>query len=140
MAIGQKLYEESGKVTGFKITKVHPVEGTVMEISFMADVKGFSKFPSGRNIGSSVVRQYPHGMMDTSLQGNIMTVERDQIFYWAHEKSKIVEGGKKTKGAGTISLFTHSQKLSWINNIILADEVEIDLDSQQFTVAAYEWI
>jgi hypothetical protein len=32
MALGEKLFEETGKVVGFKVTKVHPVEGTTMEV------------------------------------------------------------------------------------------------------------
>jgi len=31
MALGQKLFEESGNVLGFKVIRVHPVEGTTME-------------------------------------------------------------------------------------------------------------
>jgi hypothetical protein len=27
MALGEELFEESGNVTGFKVTKVHPTEG-----------------------------------------------------------------------------------------------------------------
>jgi hypothetical protein len=27
MVLGQKLFEESGEITGLKITKVHPIEG-----------------------------------------------------------------------------------------------------------------
>jgi hypothetical protein len=27
MVFGEKLFEESGNITGFKVTKVHPVEG-----------------------------------------------------------------------------------------------------------------
>jgi hypothetical protein len=34
MALGEKLFEESGNVTGFKVTKVHPIEGVTMEVSF----------------------------------------------------------------------------------------------------------
>jgi hypothetical protein len=35
MAFGEKLFEENGKVVGFKVTKVHPVEGMTMEISLL---------------------------------------------------------------------------------------------------------
>jgi hypothetical protein len=41
MVLGEKLLEESGKVVGFKITKVHPVEGMTMEVSFASEIKGF---------------------------------------------------------------------------------------------------
>ena len=34
MALGEKLFEESGNITGFKVTKVHPVEGVTIESSF----------------------------------------------------------------------------------------------------------
>jgi hypothetical protein len=81
MALGEKLFEESGKVLGFKVTKVHPVEGTTMEVSFASEVKGFDRFPSGRNVGSGIMTQYPHGVVDASNQGTVMTVEGAQ-FIW----------------------------------------------------------
>ena len=80
MALGEKLFEESGKVVGFKVTKVHPVEGTTMEVSFTSEIKGFGKFPSGRNIGSGVITQYPHGAVDASYHGTIMTAEEGEQF------------------------------------------------------------
>ena len=43
MALGEKLFEESGNVLGFKVTKVHPVEGTTMEVSFSSELKGFGQ-------------------------------------------------------------------------------------------------
>jgi hypothetical protein len=33
MALGEKLFEESGDITAFRITSVHPIEGTTMEVS-----------------------------------------------------------------------------------------------------------
>ncbi len=50
MALGEKLFEESGNVQGFKVTRVHPVEGTTVEVSFTSEIKGFGKFPSGKKI------------------------------------------------------------------------------------------
>ncbi len=148
MAIGQKLFEQTGKITGSRIIKVHPIDGIVTEVSFMADIKGIdNKFPSGKTIGSGVMTQYPpHGTVDASYQGNIMTTTeeegggRDQIFWWAHQKSKVVEEGRKRNGVNIVSFFTNSQKLSWINSIIAVYEGEIDLASLQFKLDAYEWI
>ena len=48
MVLGEKLFEESGNVTGFKITKVHPIEGVTMEVSFTSEIKGIGRFPSGK--------------------------------------------------------------------------------------------
>ena len=69
--------------------------------------------------------QYPHGIVDASYQGTVMTSEGDQFIWWAQEKSKIV-GGDKANGLVMVSAFTNSQKLSWINKLIMALETEFD--------------
>lgn len=139
MALGERLFEESGKVLGFKVTRVHPVEGTTMEVSFTSEIKGFGKFPSGRNVGSGIMTQYPHGVVDASYQGTIMTAEEgEQFIWWAHEKSKLADGGK-IKGVVMVSGFTNSQKLSWMNRLLMILESEFDPTSLQFRTTAYEW-
>ena len=138
MALGEKLFEETGKITGLRVTRVHPVEGTTMEVSFMSEIKGIGKFPSGRNLGSGTMTQYPHGVVDASYQGTATMQEGDQFFWWAHEKSKVAQGGK-FKGLVMVSGFTNSQKLSWMNSLIMALESEFDPQAQQFRVTAYEW-
>lgn len=139
MALGEKLFEESGKVLGFKVTRVHPVEGTTMEVSFTSEIKGFDKFPSGRNVGSGIMTQYPHGVVDASYQGTIMTAEEgEQFIWWAHEKSKLADGGK-IKGVVMVSGFTNSQKLSWMNRLLMILESEFDPTALQFRTTAYEW-
>jgi hypothetical protein len=94
MVLGEKLFEESGSVTGFKITKVNPIEGVTTEVSFTSEIKGVDRFPSGKNLGSGTVTQYPHGIVDGSYQGTFMiTAESDnsdQFIWWAHEKTKMV--------------------------------------------------
>jgi hypothetical protein len=140
MVLGEKLFEESGKVVGFKVTRVHPIEGTTMEVSFTSEIKGFGKFPSGRNIGSGTMTQYPHGVVDVSYQGTFMTgKEGEQFMWWAHEKSKLADGGK-IKGMVMVSGFTNSQKLSWMNRLLMILESEFDPAAQQFRTTAYEWI
>ena len=60
MALGEKLFEESGNVTGIKVTRVHPIEGMTTEVSFTSEIKGIGRFPSGKNIGSGTVTHlYP---------------------------------------------------------------------------------
>ena len=140
MALGEKLFfEESGKVVGFKVTKVHPVEGMTLEVSFTSEIKGFGKFPNCRNIGSGTITHYPHGAEDASYQGTMMTAEEgEQFMWWAHEKSKLADGGK-IRGLVMVSGFTNSQKLSWMNDLIMALESEFDPAAQQFRTTAYEW-
>jgi hypothetical protein len=139
MALGEKLFEESGNVTGFKVTKVHPTEGVTMEVSFTSEIKGMGKFPSGKNIGSGTMTQYPHGIVDQSNQGSLMSNEGgDQFVWWAHGKGKVIEGGK-VKGLIIVTGFSNSQKLSWMNNLIMALESEFDPESKSFKITAYEW-
>jgi hypothetical protein len=138
MALGEKLFEESGNVTGFKITKVHPIEGVTMEVSFASEIAGTGRFPSGKNLGSGTVTQYPHGIVDQSNQGSVMTNEGDQFVWWAHGKGKVVEGGK-VKGLIIVTGFANSKKLSWMNNLIMALESEFDPESKMFKITAYEW-
>ncbi len=139
MALGEKLFEESGDITGFKVTKVHPIEGVTIEASFTSEIRGIGRFPSGKNLGSGTVTQYPHGIVDASWQGSLMIAEGgDQFIWWAHEKSKVTEDGK-VKGLTMVTGYTNSQKLSWMNNLILALESETDLRSQTFKITGYEW-
>ena len=143
MVVREKLFEESGNVTGFKVTKVHPVEGVTMDVSFTSEIRGIGRFPSGKNIGSGTVTQYPHGIVDGSYQGSFMTTAAggrsgDQFVWWAHEKTKELGGGK-FKGLTMLTGFTNSQKLSWMNNLIIALDLETDSESQTFKATAYEW-
>ena len=113
MVLGEKLFEENGNVTGFKVTKVHPIEGVTMEVSFASEISGIGRFPSGKNLGSGTITQYPHGIVDGSYQGSFMTTAEggnsgDQFVWWAHEKTKEVGGGK-FKGLTMLTGFINSQ-------------------------------
>jgi len=139
MALGERLFEESGDIIGFRITKVHPVEGTTMEASFTSEIRGIGRFPSGKNMGSGNMTQYPHGIVDASWLGTLTTAEYgDQFMWWAHEKSKLVEDGT-FKGSVIVTGFSNSQNLSWMNNLIIVLESEYDPVSQKFKTIGYEW-
>ena len=144
MALGEKLFEESGNSTGFKVTKVHPVEGVTMEVSFVSEIRRIGRFPSGKNIGSGTMTHYPHGIVDQSNLGSMMMTAEggnssaDQFLWWAHGKGKVVEGGK-VRGLIIMTGFTNSQKLSWMNNLIIALDLETNPESQTFKATAYEW-
>jgi hypothetical protein len=138
MALGEKLFEATGGVVAFKVTKVHPVEGTTMEISFVEDVKGTGNFPSGKNTGSGTMTEYPHGLADGSYNGIVTMADGQTFMWWAHEKAKTVEGGKM-KGMVMISGYTNSQKYAWMNKLIIAVESEFDPSTQQIKSIGYEW-
>jgi hypothetical protein len=139
MVLGQKLFEESGEITGLKIIKVHPIEGVTSEVSFTSEIRGEGRFPSGQSLGSGIMTKYPHGIIDGTWHGSLMTAnDGDQFMWWSHEKSKLVEGGN-IKGLNIMTGFTNSQKLSWMNNIILALEISGSVFSQKFKATGYEW-
>ena len=138
MALGEKLFEGTGNVAGFKVTKVHPMEGTTMEVSFVEDLKGIGKFPGGKNTGSGTMTQYPHGVMDGSYTGFVTFPDGDTFMWWAHEKARKVEGGKM-KGVVMVSGYTNSQKYSWMNNLIIVLESEFDPATQQLRNTGYVW-
>ena len=45
MTLGEKLFEESGSITGLKITKVHPVEG---QQNFISEIRGEAGFQAAK--------------------------------------------------------------------------------------------
>lgn len=138
MVLGEKLLESTGNLVSFKVTKVHPQEGTTMEVSFVEDIKGVGNFPSGKNSGSGTMTQYPHGVMDASYKGFVTMQDGETFMWWAHEKSKKVVGGKM-KGLVMVTGYTNSHKYSWMNNLILALDSEFDPITQQFKTTGYEW-
>jgi len=135
---GEKLFEESGNIIAVKVTKVHPMEGMTTEITFTSEIKGEGKFPNGKNLGSGMMTKYPRGVIDGAFQGAFTTESGDQFMWWAHEKSKIVNGGK-IKGLTIVTGFTNSEKLTWMNNLIFALEVDGSTLSNEFKAVAYEW-
>jgi hypothetical protein len=138
MALGERLFKETGNLTKLDVQSVNPVEGIKMEVSFTSEIEGLGRFPSGKNVGSGTVVQYPHGVIVANYQGVEMTTEGYQYIWWAHEKSKVVEGGI-VKGIMISTGHGNSQKLSWMNNIVVVTEMQTDLRNQRFEGIGYEW-
>ena len=138
MTIGQKLFEEVGKITDFKVVKVHPLEGVKTEISFTSDIKGIGRYPSGKNLASGTITKYSHGIIDGNWQGTLTNEHGEQFLWWAHEKSKVLENGK-IKGLNLATGFTNSQKLSWMNSLIIAIDLSGSIFSEEFSAIGYEW-
>lgn len=138
MTLGQKLFEEVGKISSFKVTKVHPFEGVTTEVSFTSDIKGIGKFPSGKNLASGAMTKYPHGIIDATWHGILTTQNAEQFMWWAHEKSRVSEDGK-IRGLNLVTGFTNSQKLSWMNSLIILVELAGSVYSEEFSASAYEW-
>jgi hypothetical protein len=139
MVLGDKLFDEIGNISGFKVTKVHPVEGVTTEVSFISHIKGEGKYPSGENLGSGTLTKYPHGIIDGVYQGSVtITKSGNHFMWWAYEKSKVTNEGK-IRGLTIMTGFTNSELLSWMNNLIIAVEVDGSIYSQEFKATGYEW-
>ena len=138
MTLGEKVFEERGKVTSMRIQSVHPIEGVKMEVSFASEIKGVGTFPSGKNMGSGIVTQYPHGTIDSEYRGVVATTEGEQFFWWAHEKGRVTEGGK-IKSVVMVSGVTNSEKLKWMNELVLLIESESDSSAQEYSGTGYRW-
>jgi hypothetical protein len=78
MALAEKLFGESGEITGFRITKVHPIEGVTTVVSFTSEIKG--RYPSGQSLGSGTMTKYPHGIIDGTWHGSLMIAEDGSQF------------------------------------------------------------
>lgn len=66
------------------------------------------------------------------------TENAEQFMWWTHEKSKVLEDGK-LEGLSLVTGFTNSQKLSWMNNLIMLVELAGSVYSDEFCATAYEW-
>jgi hypothetical protein len=117
---------------------VHPVEGIKMQVSFMSEMRGAGRFPSGRNMGSGTMHQYPHGIVDAEYHGVVTTAASEQYFWWMHEKSRVSQDGK-VRGLVIVTGFTTSQQLAWANNLIIAIDSVFDSVAQEFKGTGYEW-
>jgi hypothetical protein len=132
----EKLFIEVGKVEGFEGPAA--LQEGVTEVKFTSEVKGIDdRFPSGQDKGKGTMIRYPDGTVDASYEGLLMT-DKGQFMWRSHEMSKVVDGGK-LKGLEILTGFSQSQKLAWMNNLIMVLETQMDLSSQEFTNTAYEW-
>lgn len=138
MGLGRKLFEESGQITDFKLIKVHPIEGVTTEVSFKSDVKGIERFPSGKNLGSGTMTKYPHGIIDATWQGTLITERGEEFMWWGHEKSRVLDDGK-IRGLNMVTGFTNSQDFSWMNSLIMLIELAGSTYSDEFRASAYDW-
>jgi hypothetical protein len=136
LVLGEKLWEEKGKIMGFSIKSAGP-EGQHMEQSFTSVCKGFGRFPNGTNVGTMDVVMAPDGGYSGSGQG-IATSQDGDVLTW-----KIYFFGKmeaqKGRSFGIISFRTASQKLAWINKTVVAMEGTVDAKTMELSTIGYEW-
>jgi hypothetical protein len=66
----EKNSEESGEITGLKITRVHPIERVTTEVSLTSEIRGEGRYPSGQSLDSGIMTKYPHGILTAPGMGH----------------------------------------------------------------------
>jgi hypothetical protein len=134
MAMGDKLFEEKGKIT---MTFVESIDanGIVMKQSFNSEVMGVGEFPSGMNIGSGTIRIGMDEKAHGKWHGMMMTEDKETVVWKGSGHSKRHEGD--VKGIMVVTFMTKSEKYAWMNSIIAV--VDIQGNMMDFTSSAYEW-
>jgi hypothetical protein len=123
MALGKKLFTETGKVEGLGGLPV----GVPTKVTFASTVKGEATVTGeGKDGGSGIIIRHADGTVDASYEGSLMT-GGGQIKWQSHEKSKVVDD-EKVEGLEIVTGFSES--------IIM--ETEMKLSSGSFINTAYE--
>ena len=82
--------------------------------------------------------RYPHGIIDAAWHGTLTTEAGEDFMWWGHEKAKVFDNGK-IRGLNTVTGFTNSQNLSWMNSLIIIVDLAASVLSDEFCATAYEW-
>lgn len=132
--MGEKLFEEKGKVT---MTFVDAVDATgmTMKQSFSSEITGFGRCPSGMNMGSGTIMMHQNGKAYGKWFGMMMTEDKEMIVWKGSGHSK--KEGEGIKGIMVITFMTESEKYDWMNSIIAVADLEGNM--MEFSDVAYEW-
>ena len=95
MVLGEKMWEEKGKIIGISVKSVGP-EGVRMEETFASDVKGLGRAPSGRNIGTLDIIETPGGFFSGTGQGMFTTQDGDVVVWKCYSLGKMEAGKGKS--------------------------------------------
>jgi hypothetical protein len=136
LVLGEKLWEEKGKAIGMSVKSIGP-EGVRMEQTFATEVRGFGRWPSGRNMGTVDIFSGPSGGSSGTGQGIFTSPEGDTVVWKAYSLGKTEAG--MSKSVNIVQLMTTSQKLSWMNGLIAVWEGISDQKTMELSGTAYEW-
>jgi hypothetical protein len=135
MALGEKVAEEKGKITGMSIKSIGP-EGTTIELNFVSETKGFGRIANGRNMGTLILVQGPKTSTSTG-QGMVVTQDGETLPWHVVGAGMTVDG--KRRSIGLVTFSTSSQKYAWVNDGIFVLDAEFSADLSQFSDTSYEW-
>ena len=133
--LGDKLGEETGKVTGRRILEGDDFRYVKMEISFetQATILGVQ----GMNVGTYTVFERIPGQLYGEGQGIFMTMDGDGAIWNGHGVGRMVENGAMLF-AFSATFQTDSEKLKRLNNVLVVGEHRAEMDGSYKTTSS-EW-
>jgi hypothetical protein len=135
LALGEKIAEEKGKLTGMSVKSIGP-EGVTIEANFVGESQGFGRFPSGRGMATATILQGPKTSRSTG-QGVFVTKDGESI---PSHMSAIGKGvGDRRKSVCIITFRTLSQKYAWMNEDLFLADMSFSSDLSEYSSTLYEW-
>ncbi len=131
MPLGEKLFEENGKTTGMSVKSV-TTDGVTLEGSFVSQIQGIGRFPSGTNMGTVTTIQGPKTASQTG-QGVFVTKEGESAPW------RLVSIGKERKSVNLVTFHSSSPKIAWMNDLLILIEGTGAADYSTFSDVGYEW-
>ncbi len=135
MPLGEKLWEEKGAAIGASIKSVD-ANGVAFEYTVATEVKGFGRYPSGRNVGTISLQQGPITNMSKG-QGLFTTTDGEFVPWHFVGIGKMI--GTKSRAAGLVIFSTQSQKYAWMNDTLSLLEIDGNADLTELSDTGYEW-
>jgi hypothetical protein len=135
MALGEKIVEESGKITGQRVLDVDPPK---IESSFK--MSGKYKGEEGSDIGTywSIMRQDEGGVMYGEGQGIATTNDGKGMTTWTGYGIGRFTSPGKISFRGSLFFRAPSGKLSYFNNLVGVFEFEVD-EEGNCSSKVWEW-
>lgn len=136
--MGEKIWEGNGKGTGITV-KSTGAEGASIELNFVAELRGVGRLQGTdfRDIGTLVGQVRPNGIFTGSGQGLFVTKDGGTVFYKLCGMYRVEKGVQK--GPNLLTFTTSSQKLSWMNGLVILSEIRLDSRTQEYTSEGREW-
>lgn len=133
--LGDKLGEERGQITGFRVL---PSEGgnPTVEVSFQASGQLLGVDVTDAGTYSSTLT--PAGILSGSGQGIITTSDGEVITWSGGGLGRFTGRGSAVSWRGAIYLQTTSQKLARLNTVAVVFEYEVDENRNTHT-QTWEW-
>jgi hypothetical protein len=133
--LGEKLGEESGKITGYRVLPSNG-SGPKVEASFQARGKILGINMTDMGTYESVLM--PAGVLRGKGQGVIMTSDGEAVSWTGEGVGKFTGRGMGVSWRGSIYYQTTSQKLGRLNTVAVVFEFETDEEGNASS-QIWEW-